>query len=97
MVVAFPTVLVTALDDEEDAEGLVDGVTAKQPTVSANTVTVRIGWRVLFTLYGGLPDHQFEVRTYPSYASPAAMPLTRPIPPDNSNRTRHLIRTEPAI
>jgi len=60
-------------------------------------VTVRIRWRVLFTLFGGLTDHLFEVRTYLHTPHLQRCRSTRRIPPDNSNRTRHLIRTEPAI
>jgi len=64
---------------------------------AVGSVTVRIIWRVLFTLSGGLADHLFEV---PAGTNPPGLQrcnLMSWIPPDNSNRTRHLIRAKPAI
>jgi len=59
-------------------------------------VTVRIIWRVLFTLSGGVTDHLFEVPTLVDSPDLQRCDSTRRSTPDNSNRTRHLIRTEPA-
>jgi len=70
-------------------------LTSQLPKV--RVVTVRIIWRVLFTLSGGLADHLFEV---PAGTNPPGLQRCNSmswIPPDKSNRTRHLIRTKPAI
>jgi len=57
-------------------------------------VTIRIIWPVLFTLSGGMTDHPFEAVTSADSPDLQRCDSTRWIPPNNSNRTRHLFRTE---
>ncbi len=74
LAVGLPSAMLSATDP-------VTGTTPASP--SPHRVTVRIIWRVLFTLSGGVTDHLFEVPTSVDGPHLQRCDSTRRTPPDN--------------